>query len=155
MNFNCKSCGAELNDSMARCPYCGTLIPGGAEKEYMSRLEDIREDMAELETLPRESVRKELRSQGRRLRRVIAAAVIIALALAAAFFVMDKRYERDNTADYIWGRENFPVMDELFEKGEYEKLEEMLSEAMEEDRPVWDWVYFDAFMEVMEDRDEM
>ena len=46
-------------------------------------------------------------------------------------------------------------MDELFEKGEYEKLDEMLSEAMEEDRPVWNWVYFDAFMEVMEDMDEM
>lgn len=45
MNFNCTSCGAELDHGVARCPYCGTLIPGGAEKEYMEKLDSIREDM--------------------------------------------------------------------------------------------------------------
>ena len=80
MEFNCKSCGAQLNDSMARCPYCGTLIPEGAQREYMQKLENVRRKLDELHTLPQESVKAELRHQGRRMRKIILAALLFSAA---------------------------------------------------------------------------
>ena len=150
MEFNCESCGALLSEGMARCPYCGTLIPGGAEKEYMQKLDAIREDMEELSSVPEESLKAELRRQGRLMRSVIAAAVLLALLLAGLFFLQSRRYDRDNTADYIWSRENFPVFTRLYESGEYEELYELVLQAMEEDRPVWDWEYCGEFFDYME-----
>ena len=150
MVFNCRSCGAQLDESMARCPYCGTLIPDGAEKEYMEKLDDIREDMDSLHAVPGDSVRVEVRRQGRRLRGIIIAAVLAAAVLAGLFFLQSRRYGRDNTADYIWGRENFPLFSELYESGEYDELTELVLQAMEEDRPIWEWEYCDEFFDYLE-----
>ena len=150
MEFNCESCGALLNDSMARCPYCGTLIPGGAEREYMQKLDSIREDMDELHAVPGEAFKTELRRQGRRMRRIIAAAIVVALLLTGLFILQGRRYDRDNTADYIWSRENFPRFSELYESGEYDALYELVMQAMDEDRPIWDWEYCEEFFDYLE-----
>ena len=150
MEFNCESCGALLNDSVARCPYCGTLIPGGAEREYMQKLYAIREDMEELCSVPEESLKTELRRQGRRMRKIILAAIIAALLLAGLFFLQSRVYDRDNTADYIWGRENFPYFTELYERGEYDELYALVMQAMDENRPIWDWEHCDEFFDYLE-----
>ena len=150
MEFNCESCGAELNDSMARCPYCGTLIPEGAQREYMQKLENVRRGLDELQDLPQESVKAELRHQGRRMRKIILAALLLILILMGLFFLQSRSYERDNTADYVWGRENFPHMSQIYESGEYETLYELVMQAMDEDRPIWNWEYYDEFFELME-----
>ena len=152
MNFNCTSCGAELDHGVARCPYCGTLIPGGAEKEYMEKLDSIREDMDRLNSVPGETVKAELRQQGRRMRRVIAATLVLIALLAGIFILQSRRYERDNTADYVWGRENFPRMTELYESGEYEALTELVMQAMDEDRPIWNWEYYEEYFEWLEEQ---
>ena len=150
MEFNCESCGALLKDSMARCPYCGTLIPGGAEREYMQKLDSIREDMEELCSVPEQSLKTELRRQGRRMRKIIAAATVVALLLAGLFVLQNRRYDRDNTADFIWSRENFPRFTELYESGEYDALYELVMQAMDEDRPIWDWEYCEEFFDYLE-----
>ena len=41
----CGSCGASFDKDEPKCPYCGTLNPYGAEKEYKEKLEDIREKL--------------------------------------------------------------------------------------------------------------
>ncbi len=41
----CKTCGAEYDVSLVRCPYCGTAYAPAEETEYMDKLEDIREDL--------------------------------------------------------------------------------------------------------------
>jgi hypothetical protein len=41
----CKTCGAEYDVSLVRCPYCGTAYAPAEEAEYMDRLEEIREDL--------------------------------------------------------------------------------------------------------------
>lgn len=150
MEFNCESCGAVLGDSMARCPYCGTLIAEGAQREYMQKLENVRRELDALQDLPQESVKAELRHQGRRMRKIILAALLLILILMGLFFLQSRSYERDNTADYVWGRENFPHMSQLYESGEYEALYELVMQAMDDDRPIWNWEYYDEFFELME-----
>ncbi len=155
MSYNCLSCGAEINDSMPRCPYCGTMIAEGAQKEYMQKLSDIREDMEELGSVPAGEVRAEFRRQGRRMRRVIALAVLLTLLLAGLFLWQEKCRDRDNTADYIWENQNFPYMSGLYEAGDYEALLEPVLSAMEEDRSIWNWEYYDEYMRWLEGYDEM
>ena len=44
----CSNCGAEINEKDAYCPYCGVMNARAAEREYMEKLEDIREDTERL-----------------------------------------------------------------------------------------------------------
>ena len=153
MNDICPNCGAVLSGTMPRCPYCGTLLAEGAQREYMEKLRDIREDMAELGEAPEREVQGELRRQGRRIRRVAAVCTAAALVLALLFFLQEKRWERDNTADYIWQHENYPYMSELYERGDWEVLKDFIFTAMDEDRPIWDWEYSDEFWERLENEE--
>ena len=41
----CKTCGAEYDESLVRCPYCGTGYAPAEENEYMDKLEGVREDL--------------------------------------------------------------------------------------------------------------
>lgn len=151
MKFICSSCGAEIDDSMPKCPYCDTLIAKGAEAEYMEKLYDIQEDMEELKDVPYETVKEEVKHQSKRMGKVIAVTIVVVLILAGIFIWQEKKYERNNTADYIWGQENFPIMSEMYENEEYEELAEFYYDALMEDRPVWNWEYYDEFSEWMEE----
>ncbi len=155
MTYNCLSCGAEINDSMPRCPYCGTMIAEGAQKEYMEKLSDIREDMEALGSVPAGELRAEFRRQGRRMCRIITAAVIVTLLIAALFLWQESRWDRDHTADYIWENQNFPYLSELYEAGHYEALLEPVLSAMDEDRSIWNWEYYDEYTQWLEEYHEM
>lgn len=150
MKFICSSCGAEIDDSLPKCPYCDTLIATGAENEYMEKLYDIHEDLEELKEIPIETAKAEVKHQGRRIGKILIISIVIAVFLIAIFMWYEKQYERDNTADYIWGQKNFPVMSEMYENGEYDELEAFFNEAMMDDKPVWNWEYYDEFCEWME-----
>ena len=41
----CRSCGGEFDEALVRCPFCGSAYAPAEEKEYMGKLEDIREDL--------------------------------------------------------------------------------------------------------------
>lgn len=84
----CGSCGAEFDKNIVKCPYCGSTNIKGAEREYMEKLEDVREDMGELESVPLEELQDTVKRQGRFLKKVIitilaivAAAVLIAVVV--------------------------------------------------------------------------
>lgn len=151
MKFICPNCGAVSEASLPRCPYCDTLIPEGAERAYMETLHEIREELEELGSVPKAGVKTELRRQGRRLRRTAAVCAAVVLIFALLFFWQEKRWERDNTADYIWQHENYPYMTELYEQGEWEALKEFIFTAMEEDRPLWDWEHYEEFWDRLEE----
>lgn len=153
MKYICSSCGAEIDDNLPKCPYCDTMIPKGAEAEYMEKLYDIQEDMEELKEVPFETLKEEARHQGKRMGKIVVITLVIAAIFAVIFFWQEKRYERDNTEDYIWGQKNFPIMSELYENGDYEQLMELYEKALMEERPVWNWEYDEAFMEWMEEQE--
>lgn len=152
MKFICSSCGAEIDDTMPKCPYCDTLIMKGAEAQYMEKLYDIQEDMEELKEIPFDVVEAEVKHQGRRMKKIIIIALIVILAFVVIFMFEEKKYDRDVTADYIWEQTNFPIMSELYENGEYEELEEMYYDALMDDKPVWNWEYYDEFSDWLDEQ---
>lgn len=149
----CNSCGAEFSNDEPKCPYCGTMNYEGAEKEYFEKLEDIREDVEELNAVPMQEAKKELKKQGKFIKKIFFVVVALVAIFGLIIYIQEKAYERDNKADYIWQEENFPIMDEMYKSGEYEELAEFFQLAWEEDRPVYNWEHYtfvDAYMEVEE-----
>lgn len=135
----CPSCGGEFEDMLPKCPYCETLHIKGAEAEYMEKLEDVREDMAELGEVPEKETRKEFKRQGTFLGKIFAVIAIPVLVLVLLFVWSNREDERDIQAEYLWKQENFPKMDEMYEQGAYDALREFYIEALLDDKPVSDW----------------
>lgn len=153
MKYICNYCGAEIDDTMPKCPYCDTLIAKGAQAAYMDKLYDIKEDMEELKDIPFDVVEEEVKHQGRRMKKIIIITLIIMALLAGIFILQEKRYERDHTSDYIWEQENYPIMSEMYENGEYEELEEFYYNALMEEKSIWNWEYYDEFSKWIESKE--
>ena len=145
--LNCQTCGAEYPADMPNCPYCGTMNLPAAEEAYMSRLENIRGDLAGL--ADRENKK---RSQSRR-RKILILAVILALILAGGYGLRLHREREEALKDkeeYLWQREGFARMDEYYAAGEYDALLRYYQEAYEEGHRVYQYRHR-AFCEFLRD----
>lgn len=132
----CKNCGAHFDDHLPECPYCGQFSYAGAEKEYMDRLEDMREDLEELhETVP-EMYTGELKKQAKHVRKILLIVLGILTALALLFFggskLVDSLYQYDAKAELLFTKEAFPIADEYYDAGDYDGLLEFYQTSLEE-----------------------
>lgn len=147
----CNSCGAEFDNNEPKCPYCGSMNYDGAEKEYLEKLEDVREDMEDLKDVSAEETKKEIKSQGSFIKKIVIIVAIIGLLLIGYEFFIEKLFERDEKADFLWKSENYPTMNEMYENGEYEELADFLTQAVKEDKDVYDWGHYafvDTYLEI-------
>ena len=122
----CPNCGGDFADWAPKCPYCGEMNYQGAEREYMERLEMLRQD---LEEIPEESgahYRKRIgTTMGKLLRRLsILVGVVVVLAVLRTAWErhQEKKYEDRTLRMYAWEQENFPVLDQWYEAGEYDEI---------------------------------
>lgn len=145
----CSSCGAEFDDTLPKCPYCGSLNYKGAEAEYLGKLEGVRQDMQQLEQVPERELKEKLKKKQK-----FVGKLLIILAVAAAVFVAivyRVRYiePRDAQADYLWEKENFPVLDRLYEAQDFEGLADFYEQAIAEDRLIDRWEHSGIFTRLM------
>ena len=89
----CKSCGAEYDVSLVRCPYCGTADASAEEKEYMGKLEDVRKDLHGQIAKGDKQIKKGVGSTAR----VIIAAIIAILLLVFAVLWLSGRSEKNRS----------------------------------------------------------
>lgn len=125
---------------------CSSLNYKGAEAEYFEKLEDVRKDLEELEAIPARETKKALRKQGRFLIYIFAAAAFVAALLTALILWQKKdaaRYE-ERKEQRIWRMENLPVLEELYEQGDYEELMKLYAEGVYEvDAYLGEWEHSD------------
>lgn len=145
----CSSCAAEYDDTLPKCPYCGTLNYKGAEAEYFEKLEDVRSDMEELEEVPIHETKRELARQGAFVKKVLLFFGGIVLVLAALTVYMNRDMKMDAKAEYRWKQEVFPILDGLYEEGNFEELLDTYWEVAADDMPLWDWEHAD-FCDVLD-----
>lgn len=149
----CSSCGGECSEEMASCPYCGSTLLPGAEKKYMEQLRDVKDRMEDLEDVPLEETKTAIRKQGKALKiGVIIGAVLLVLILGSAWLLDRTLYtdEDDFKQQYLWKQTNFPLMDELYEKGDYDGLSRFYEEHMDDQNAqFYDWDHFDFLNEYM------
>ena len=73
----CKTCGAEYEESLVRCPYCGTGYAPAEEDEYMEKLEGVRQDLHRQIDKGNTRIRKGMSSTFRVILIVIAAVLLL------------------------------------------------------------------------------
>ena len=137
----CSGCGAEYEDNLPKCPYCDLINYKGAEREYMNKLEDVREEMGDLAHVPEETVKAEIKKQGHLLRKIIIVIIAVILVYCGgsyliAHFLIGEKSEKEQ---FLWQAENFPKFDALYEAGEYEELADVLSEELLGEYSIWDY----------------
>lgn len=135
----CKSCGAEFEDTLPKCPFCETFNYKGAEAEYFEKLEDIRENVEELGLVPGAETKKEIRKQGKFLKWIFLVLGLVVAAMLFLFFWVEREEKRDPQADYLWKKQNYPVMDELYEQAKYAELVTFYKAAWDADYLVTEW----------------
>ncbi|SCY27215.1 hypothetical protein SAMN02910292_01276 [Lachnospiraceae bacterium XBB2008] len=86
---HCLNCGAEFESHEARCPYCGTMYEPGAEKQYMRKLGDIREDMEDLNGLALSETKSELKAAAKSTLRTIVIIIVAILLLSGILYLWD------------------------------------------------------------------
>ena len=94
----CNSCGAEFEDTLPECPYCGTMNYKGAEMEYFGRLEEVRSDMEQLGSVPEQETRSELKKQRKWILKLVLFLAVAAVLLFLGMKWREFRYsdQRDN-----------------------------------------------------------
>lgn len=146
--LDCGSCGAEFDDDLPKCPYCGSVNLKGAEKEYMEKLEDVREDMGGLDDVPLEELKDAFQKQGKRLKKVVLTILALMAAVLLVVFFVNRRDEKDYRDQYLWEQENFPILDELYDAGEYDEMLEVMGRlmAVDEDHDVYRWQHYNFYL---------
>lgn len=142
----CQSCGGEFEDTLAKCPYCSSMNISGAEAEYMDKLDDVREDLDDLKDAPVEETKKELRKQGRFLKKTFLGIGIVLVGLLVLWMIvmkLDSRYDRDQKADFLWQEQYFPMMDQLYQEGKYDELVAFFESEEAYDKPIWNWEHYE------------
>ncbi len=118
----CSNCGAEISEKETYCPYCGVMNARAAEREYMEKLEDIREDTEKLGFESGKESRRGMRTAGKKALKVFAIVAAVILGLAAAFLFLENRLLRSGSktarAEAAFKEEYFPRLDEYYAAGD-------------------------------------
>lgn len=129
--YICKNCGAIISVNDHKCPYCDGFNYVGAKKKYFRDLNHIKDNLEELEEIPNDSYKKETSFQIRRIVKTLLICVLITALIYAAISLFtkweDSKYslnQADPKDQLLWDRKNFPILDEWYELGEYDKLME-------------------------------
>lgn len=155
----CENCGANISVNVHECPYCGGINYVGAKKKYFRELANIKDNLKQLEKIPMASYKKEASVQIKRIVKTILICAFFIAFLSGGIFLFSRWEESTysyNSADakeqLLWDQENFPLLDEWYEAGEYDKLLELRYELYSKDKvyTYYNWKHED-FINVYED----
>ena len=146
---HCPYCGAEYEEGLLQCPYCKSVDDYQDESEYLEDLDELRD---KLEDIPEEALRHEGRLQTRQavkdFRKIILILLISAASIGGLFLFetvlagnTKGQSEKRNREKYLWIQENYPILDEMYEKEDYEGL---LAKFRDNDNTgIYDWGHYD------------
>ncbi len=151
--FKCSNCGAEYDKNMAECPYCGYINEEGAEKEYMDRLYDVRDNLDVVDEAAAADYGRGYRGVLKIVGITLLVLVVITGIILTSRVLMNKRAEeeslkksQDMLNEMTWKKENYKNFDDLYAEGKYEDLCEALVDAIDQGHEVYDWGHYDFAM---------
>lgn len=139
----CRQCGATLRLGTAVCPYCGSSYAPEAERAYMRKLDQIREDLEDVGDAGKHASRREIGRTGKRTAIIVGIILAAGAALFLFFAVLNNRENIHNRQEYAWRQEHLPEMERLYEEGEYDALVTAFESARAEGHELYDWQHFD------------
>lgn len=149
----CPNCGAAIGVKEPKCPFCGYINVPGAEEKFMRDLEKTEEQLNQIPQEQKKHYKKSMQKSSKVILITVLIAGIIAALLIGLFFLLDNlfssHYEYDPKAEMIWERENYPLLDELYEAGDYDgilEFEENMyrqNEQEETHHSIYNWEHSD------------
>ncbi|MBO4845273.1 MAG: zinc ribbon domain-containing protein [Lachnospiraceae bacterium] len=150
--IKCPNCGADIDETLSKCPYCGYINIEGAEDQYMDKLEDVRSKLDVVDDEARDEYKKGLFKP---LKVIIIVSVIVFVIFCAGLLLsarIDKINKdssthtgEDTLAEMKWEKEHYALYDELLESGEYDELVETIYQDRNEGHTVHRWDHYNFY----------
>lgn len=143
--IKCQNCGADIEELVPRCPYCGAMNEPGAEHKYMQDLYKLKDDLEDLGEMPQEEISDEVKTHAKFTGKAFGMIVLIALLLVGIFLFLQfsgdliwKAHEvithtrsADMREQMQWERKYFPQLDAWYEEENYEAIQNFFNETDE------------------------
>ena len=155
----CKNCGAVYNETLEKCPYCGTMNKKGSYKKFREKIADKIDELLGLKDEVNRSVSMGILTSLLRSLVMIAAVVFLAFLFsrfANINYYNDKEYDMEALEQIEWEEENLDKLDEAFENGDYATINKLY---YENSHAVSNWSHYPEYMlkseyqEIMEKED--
>ena len=114
---------------------------------------EICQDMQQLEQVPEKELKKKLKKKQKFVIKLLIILAALAAILAVIVFRAQYIEPRDARADYLWEKENFPILDRLYQEKDLEALMDFYEQAVEENRTIDRWEHSGIFRWLMSCRD--
>ena len=125
----CPNCGAAIEVHEPKCPFCGYINIPGAEEKFMQDLEHTEEQLSQIPEQQKEQIKKSIFKSSKVIWITILIVVLIAVVLIGGHFAIESiiydASEYDAKAEMIWERENYPLLDEMYAAGDYDRILEL------------------------------
>ena len=149
----CPNCGAAIEAKEPKCPFCGYINIPGAEEKFMRDLEQTEEALNQIPKEQEKNYKKSMKKSTKVIFVTILIAGIIATVLVGLYFLLDHIFTSmdnyDPKVEMAWERENYPILDELYEAGDYDEIlafEENMYRQNEEEgtnHSIYNWEHSD------------
>lgn len=149
----CPNCGASIYENAPACPFCGYINISGAEEKFMQDIKKTEQDMSHIPELQKAEYKKTISKSSRIIFITIGiTAVVLAVIVGFPYFMEEVVFggsERDAKAQMVWNNENYPILNEMFEEGDYEGILEFENELWDQnaenktDFYLYDWEHYD------------
>ena len=142
---SCKNCGAVYDETLAKCPYCGTMNKKGAYRQFRLKIVSMIDGMLGLRDDVHRSISRTILLS--LLRSLILIAIVVGLAFIASRFANvnyynDREYDEKAYETILWEDENLEKLEEAYQSGDYKTIEKLY---YENSRVVSNWPHYVSY----------
>lgn len=151
----CPNCGAAIYVNEPKCPFCGYINFEGAEEKFMQDMGRTEDDLRHIPELQKKNYNKSMKKSSKMIVITIVVVALIMLGLFGVYRVIDTLFsynywdEYDAKAETLWQREAYPLLDEMYEAGDYDGIIEyeesiyVINEKEGTHHSIYDWEHAD------------
>ena len=116
----CPSCGGDFSNSEAKCPFCGTMNPEGAERAFMNELGQIKADISELPDDVQGEVDEGIKDNSRKMVKIaviVLISIFVIVLIGKGITKISVNREIDEyRAEENFKKVHFPELNRLYEE---------------------------------------
>ncbi len=141
----CKNCGANYDETLAKCPYCGTMNKKGAYYQFRKKITGMINGMLGLKDDVHRTVSRTIMLSF--LRSLILIATVIVMAFVASRFAKvnyynDREYDEEAYETILWEDENLEKLEEAYQNEDYKTIDKLY---YENSKVVSNWAHYPSY----------
>lgn len=134
----CKECGADFDEHLPECPFCGALNYSGAEEQYLEHLEEIKSDLSDLADDSEQAYHVSMKKSTLIIITTICCLLLAAGLFAGIFFLIRSASSASGSdelqkAQILWRNQYMDTLDEMYADGDYDGIIAFLDEHVSDE----------------------